>query len=169
VALRYLGTLELEARAGVGGTSDAAARGLLAELVRQELLWTRVASETPPLPLADRDSILSALQVELEEIREAVGEGTGAAERVGSYMDAVIARRREALRPPAQLVSEGMAALSGAGSAARSAALSATGSADGSVPVGSGAVAPPTVDPAGVARAVERARRLLQEAGVGEP
>lgn len=154
VALRYLGTLELEARAGLGGGSDLEARSLLGEMVRQELLWTRVESETPPLSPEARDSILSALQAELATILEVVGEGPGAGERVGRYMDAVIARRREPLRPPALLVSEGMAALDAAGSAA-----------------GSANAHPPAPHPTGVAAAVERARRLLQEAGVpeGEP
>ena len=169
VALRYLGTLELEGRSGVAGASDLEARDLLAELVRQEILWTRVESETPPLSPAARDSILAVVQVELDEIREAVGEGPGARERVGSYMDAVIARRREPLTPPTLLVSEGLAALYADRSAPRSAPRSPAGSVGGAATANPPDGVRPAVDPAGVARAVERARRLLLEAGVGEP
>ena len=139
MALRYLGTLDLEGRGGVAGASDAEAAELLEEMARQEILWERVASETPPLSPSDRDPILSTLQGDLEEIMAAVGSGPGAAERVRSYMDAVIARRREPLRPPSVLVSDRM---------------------------DSGATA---VDPVGVAEAVERARRLLRGAGEGGP
>ena len=134
-ALRYLDTLDPSERRRLSVGSTTAARALLLEMARQELVWTVLgepAGRGTPMPgSAEAQEVREDWLALVGRVETVLGSSaTDAA--LDEYMRAVVARRRSPLAiPPA-----GMA-------------------------VARRDVAPLAVDSAGVAAAVARARRLV--------
>ena len=134
-ALRYLATLDPGDRRRLSRGSTAAARTLLLEMARQELMWTVLGEpngqETPaPGPTSVQEIRADWLSL-VDQVESVLGGSTSEAV-LDEYMRAVVARRRSPLAiPPA------------------------------AVAVARRELTPLAVDSAGVAQAVARARRLV--------
>ncbi len=134
-ALRYLATLDPVDRRRLSRGAAAAARTLLLEMARQELLWTVLAEPAgQEMPVPDSGDVQGVRDdwLALVDQIETVVSGPTSEAALDEYMRAVVARRRLPLAIPPAAVAVARLELD-----------------------------PLAVDSAGVAAAVARARRLV--------